>query len=191
MIHLDHYRQASHEFLIQLLLSHAKIGFDLLVQYRNIYSNQYLTPLHLLCMVHLCDGLVRYGSKSIDTSDVVAFCLTSLETAKVGYALAGSLQKMFLIALSDYGVTISNELESQIDAASHIGPEEMLDACTRPSYRQPISQLLLGMDSDMGQEFANGLQEILRRRSPVQDTAKRRPHADSITRMQVGSLLNP
>lgn len=193
LLHLGHYRQSSYKRLQQLVVTHAKIGVDLLVQYRNLYSNQYLSPLHLLCMVHLCDSLVRYGSNDIDTSDVASFCLTSLEQAKVGYPLAGPLQKMFLSALNEYGIQISNEVERIVGTAVRIGPEELLDACSRTSYRQPIAQMLPNMNSDLGEEFMNGLQQIPDRPSPSQVTG-RRPDADVMnrrSRMEVGSLLNP
>lgn len=193
LLSLDHYRQASYERLRQLIVTHAKIGVDLLVQYRNVYSNEYLSPLHLMCMVHLCDTLVRYGPNSVNTSDIASFCLRSLEQAKFGYPLAGPLQKMFLLALNDYGITISNSLEREVGAAARIGPEELLDACTRASYRQPIAQMLPNMEDQLGQRFMDGLQAFSERSSASQVTSQR-PSPESIgrqKRMEVESLLNP
>ncbi len=163
------------------------------MQYRNIYSSQYLSPLHLLCLVHLCDSLVHYGSSSVDSSDVATFCLRSLEAAKVGYPFAGPLQKMFLMALSEYGVKISNELERSVGAANRIGPEDLLDACTRSSYRLSIAQILPNMEEQLGPDFMNGFDQISANRSP-RDVSGQRPQAEAIhkqSRMEVGSLLNP
>lgn len=100
---------------------------------------------------------------------------------------------MFLSALNDYGIQISNELERKTGAAARIGPEELLDACTRTTYKQPIGQIIPNMGANLGQDFMDGFHRILEGRS-LKQMVGQRPHSGSIGRqgkMEVGSLLNP
>ena len=192
LLHLDHFYRESYEQLVWLVIDHAKTGVELLRQYQNAYSNFYLSPLQLFNMVHLCDAVVRYTGQSDLTPITVEFCLTSLEEAKIGYPVAGPLQKMFSLSLSEYGIPVPNELERMIGTSAHIGPEELLDACTRSTYKQPITQILPNMETELGQNFVNGWQRMAKGR--LEET-ERRERSDSGSdgrgdRLAIGSLLN-
>ena len=165
---------------------------ELLLQYESIYGNFYLTPLQIFCMVHLCDTVVRYDGHGNITPRMVDFCLTSLQEAKIGYPVAGPLQKMFRLSLAEYSIPIPNELERMIGVSARIGPEELLDACTRPTYRQPIAQILPNVEADLGQDFINGWQRIAEDRS-VELPSGERSRSGSYgrgKRVEIGSLLN-
>ena len=133
---------------------------ELLTQYKNIYSNCYLSPLQLFCLVNLSDALVRYDGHGDATPRTVEFCLTSLEEAKAGYPVAGPLQKMFSVSLAEYRIRVSDELERMIRVPAQMAPEQLLDACTRPTYKQPIAQITHNMEADIGQGFMDGLQRL-------------------------------
>lgn len=141
---------------------------ELLTQYKDTYTNFYLSPLQLFCLVHLCDAVVQYDGHGDTTPRMVEFCLVSLEEAKVGYPVAGPLQKMFRLSLAEYSIPVPKELERMIGVSARIGPEELLDACVRPTYRQPIAQLLPNMEVGLGQDFMNGWQGIVESRSVEQ-----------------------
>lgn len=119
-----------------------------------------MTPLQLFCTVHLCDALVRQHTHDPSPVDPIRFCLESLQEAKAGYPLAGPLQQMFRISMGEYNVTVPNDLERLIGDSSRNGPEEFLDACTRISYQQPTSHILLSLDSGVSQEFVRECQQI-------------------------------
>lgn len=125
---------------------------DLMLQYQRMYTAVYQSPLQLFVVVHICDALVRLDGGNESTSEVTRFCLETLQDARISYALAGPLQRMFCLALEEYGVPLSDDMKQLAESFSQYGPEEMLEACTRITYRQPSSQLHL--TSEIAREFS-------------------------------------
>ena len=122
----------------------------------------------------------------------VKFCLTSLEEAKVGYPVAGPLQKMFRLSLTEYRIPVSDELERMIGTSARMGPEELLDACTRPTYQQPIAQIMPNMEAGLGQDFMNGWQHMAEDES-AELPLGRSPGSGKYgkgKRLEIGPLLN-
>ena len=189
LLHLDKRYKASHDYLQSLVLKHAKTSLAILMQYRDAYSFRYLSPILLFCIVHTCDALVRYDDKSASAIEIARFCLESLDEAKVGYPLAGTLQRMFRLALDDYSISLPDELERLCGPAAKYGLEELLDACTRPSYRQPIAQMLPNLEPSLAQDFMDDWQKLCEERpeqdQPVESTEPTKQHS-----MQIDSLLN-
>ena len=142
--------------------------------------------------MHLCDAIIRFdATDNVSRTECIEFCLISLEQAKLGYTVAGPLQKMFHAALSDYDISISREMERHIGSSVRIGPEELLEACTRASYRQPIAQLLPNMAPRLGQEFIEGYQQKFQGRPSEQATAEAsNPARGKQKRLEIGALLN-
>lgn len=137
--------------------------------------------------------MIRYekASDHANRNACIEFCLVSLEQAKIGYTVAGPLQKMFHVALSDYDIPISREMERHMGASIRIGPEDLLEACTRSSYRQPIAQLLPNMAPRLGQEFIDGYQQLFQGRPSEQATAEAASVArGKQKRLEIGALLN-
>lgn len=161
------------------------------MRYRILYSSLYLSPLQLICLVQLCDALVRYDSTGQTTPQTIHFCLASLEDAKRGYPLAGSLQQMFRQALADFNIPVPDELERMMGSAASLGTEELLDACTRSTYRQPINHILPNMDINMADDFVAGWQELESRERPEKETPAAAFVNDRAQRLHIGSLLNP
>ena len=98
---------------------------------------------------------------------------------------------MFHVALSEYDIPISREMERHMGGSIQIGPEDLLEACTRSSYRQPIAQLLPNMAPRLGQEFIEGYQQLFQGRPSEQATAEAtRPARGKQKRLEIGALLN-
>ena len=193
LLHLDYLYQESYKQLQNLVIKHARRGFYLLNRYSRLYTNYYLSPLHLFCLVHICDTVVRYdGSDEARRTEYIHYCFTSLEQAKVGYPLAGPLQKMFRTALSNYKVSISDELEGIIGASARIGPEELLEACTRESYVQPVLQIVPNMETGLGQDFMDGYHQQYESRTVEQAQEERSSGTarGKQKRVDIGALLN-
>ena len=192
LLQLDHLDPDSYKQLLLVVVNYAKMGMKLLTQYKSIYTNSYLSPLQLFCLVNLSDAVVRFDGHDDVTMKTVEFCLTSLEEAKVGYPVAGSLQKMFRVALTDYNIRVSDELERMIRVSARMAPEELLEACTRPTYKQPITQILHNMEANLGQGFMNGLQCIAEGNSaqvPLEEDLDSGSSGKG-KRMDIDSLLN-
>ena len=192
LLQQDHFYHESYENLRKLLIKNARLGLELQGQYSRLYTTHYLSPIQLFCLVHLCDAIIRFdATDSASRTECIEFCLISLEQAKLGYTVAGPLQKMFHVALSDYDIPISRELESHIGSSVRIGPEELLEACTRASYRQPIAQLLPNMAPRLAQEFIAGYQQKFQGRPSEQATAEAsNPARGQQKRLEINALLN-
>lgn len=192
MLHLGHMTRDSYAQLQSLVLQHATAGLELLIHYRNMYSNSHISPLQLLCLVQLCDAIVRYDRNRENTSQTMRFCLASLEDAKVGYPVAAPLQKMFRNSLAEYSLRVPDDLEELISQSMNLDQEALLDACTRTTYRQPLSQLLHNVHANTAQEFITRWQHLFARGGLPEE----RIRAGSVTsgnerRFDIGSLLNP
>ncbi|KAL8797580.1 MAG: hypothetical protein Q9195_000397 [Heterodermia aff. obscurata] len=153
LLHLSNHHQVSFNQLLSSLVQYAKIGVDLLFRYKTAYSDHFVTPLQLFCLVHLCDAVVRYDGEGEMTDQAIHFCLSSLEEAKTGYPLAGPLQKMFRVALSEYHLPVPRGLERMMGSTLRMSSEELLKVCSRLTYRVPIGQLLPSMDPDLSRQF--------------------------------------
>lgn len=162
-------------------MQHAKLGVELLLRYQRIYSTHFVTPLQLFCLVHLCDALIHYDGAGGTTGQAIRFCLSSLEEAKTGYPVAGPLQKMFRDALKEYQIPFSWEHERMMSSTLRLGPEELMKVCTRPTYRQPFSQLLPNMEQDLSQQFVKECQSFGDRQRSPKGTQKC---------MDIGAVLN-
>ena len=191
MLHLPGLDNGSYEQLQDLLIQHATAGLRLVVQYRNAYSSFFLSPLQLLCLVQLADAVLRYDGKGETTPQTIHLCLTSLEAAKANYPVANALEKMFRNSLAEYKIPIPEEIELLVTKSDYLTPEELLDACTRATYRQPLAQILPQMEANSGQEFITRWQHLLlqarlseeRSRSSLVTSGSRK-------RVDIGSLLN-
>ena len=159
---------------------------ELLTQYKRIYTNFYLSPIQLFCLVILADAVVRFDGHGDTTPKTVEFCLTSLEEAKVGYPIAGPLQRMFRLSLTEYRIAVSDKLEKIIKASARIEPEELLDACTRPTYKAPMPQLMPNMEPDLGQAFMDAWQHM---ELPLEENSGSGSNGKG-KRVEIGSLLN-
>ena len=192
MLHLDHMNRESYGQLQNLTVHHATAGIKLLVQHRNSYSNAYLSPLLLVCLVQLCDSLVRYDGIGDTTPNTIEFCLTSLEDARAGYPVAGPLQKMFCNSLAEYKLAIPDGVKKVTEESMRLELEELLDSCTRATYRQPISQFLPNVHETAAQEFITRWRHLFSH----ENLSEERSRANSVMsgsgrRVEIGSLLNP
>lgn len=191
LLHLESISVESRVVVHDIVSNHTSQGLQLLIQYRDVYSDYYLSPLQLFCMVQICDSYIRHGRAGETSPRIIEFCFGCLEDAKVGYPVAGPLQKMFRNSLSEYNVPVPDELERMIGESVRLGPDELVDACTRTTYKQPISQVLPNMTNDIGQTFSIAWQQS----SPQLRAAGERTRARSMSGkgkgMDIGSMLNP
>ena len=86
---------------------------------------------------------------------------------------------MFRTAIKAIGLSISDDLERRLDASARLDPDELLDACTRPTYKQPSSQILTNTEAGLGQSFVDMLVNTMG------DESRRKQK-----RMDIGSMLN-
>ena len=177
---------ASKEFLRESIVFHAKTGLTILGQYRRLYSSLYQSPLQLFCMVHLGDAMIKFtkDDTSFPAADVVRFCMDVLEEAKIGSSICGPLQQMFGSAALELGVPMPDDLKLEIRRCSKHSPEELLIACTRVTFKQPITQILPMLDSSLVVDFPEVWQKMSANRLGGQ-RSREKDHS-----LRIVSLLN-
>lgn len=143
-------------------------------------------PLLSFCIVHVCDSLVRFSPQDPPASDTVEFCLEVLQQTSAGFALCGPLQSLFCQTAEECGVQCSDEMKATMGSFDHYVMDDILDACTRLSYTQPIDQILLRIDPEIAKDWPGEWQ-----RQVVAATGQARRGSSSSGRyMSIGNLLN-
>ncbi len=124
-------------------------GVQLLERYRNALTNRYQPPLQAFQLVHLCDAILRVGPAERDGlgQRIVVFCLEMLGEALPDFAFVGPLQAMFCQTARESGFVLPDDVDALMQGRSAYGPEELLDACERTTYRQPAGLLLGRLDA--------------------------------------------
>lgn len=142
-------------------------------------------PLLSFCLIHLCDTLIRLSPNEPPAPEVVKFCLTVLEQTRAGFALCGPLQSLFLRTVEECGVLPPPEVGNIIDSFNHFSLDDILDACNRLTYTQPLDQILPHLDSAIASDFNHEWdRKVVNRHQP------HRRGSSSERYLQIGNLLN-
>ena len=144
-------------------------------------------------MVHICEALVRYdipGPGSVPVPQVVKFCLDSLEEIRTSYPVADALQQMFRSSLKDQNIPIPEDLDERFAAQAQLSPDDLLDACTRPTYRQPIRQLMSNLEPALGPAFIEMWTSLPDDRGSRRKKGKEKEKEKETRAMDINSLLN-
>ena len=141
-------------------------------------------PLTAFCTVHLADALIRFPSDDASSADVAAFCLEVLGQNKKGFPVCGPLQQVFWTSAQEVGVELPEEVENGLlGSKDRYDVDDILDACTRLSYAQPVDQITRYIDKAIGDQWHDEWRDqMASSRSRRQSTAERS--------MQINSLLN-
>ena len=177
--------------LERIVVKHAQQSIEILEHARRLYSARYLMPLLSFCIIHVGDTLIRYSPKEPPASDVVEFCLGMLQQAGVGFPLCGPLQELFFRTTSECGVALPANSEQVTSQLGSYGVDDILDACTRLDYKQPVDQSVRHVADNIAEEWPSKWEQIVN--NPI------RPHAPPQTtkatgvdqQLRIGSLLNP
>ncbi|KAI9840366.1 MAG: hypothetical protein M1837_001667 [Sclerophora amabilis] len=121
-------------------LHSARIGIQLLERYHRLYTCRFQPRLQVLCLVHLCDCLVRLGTSS-QAEDAAWFCMKSLTESRAGHAVCGPLQELFRNTVIQNGIHLPESSDHPVPMATSFTLDQILDACTRLTYAQPIEQI--------------------------------------------------
>ena len=143
-------------------------------------------PLLSFCLVHVCDSLVRLSPLEPPASDTVEFCLEVLQQNSAGFALCGPLQSLFCQTADECGVQVSDETRAFMGSFDHYVMDDILDACTRLSYRLPVDQVLPHIDPEIANDWPGEWQ----RQVVAAIGQARRGSSSSGRYLQIGNLLN-
>jgi len=173
------------EELCRIIIFHARSGFEVFEHSRRLYSSCFPMPLLIFCLIHLCDALVRLSPKEPPAQEVVRFYLEISQQNRANFPLCGPLQSLFLQTVEECGIHLPPELCDIIDSFNHFFLDEILDACTRLTYTQPLDQILPYLDPAIARDFNRewDMQVVNRPKPPRRESSSGRY-------LQIGNLLN-
>ncbi|KAL9601455.1 MAG: hypothetical protein Q9219_002521 [cf. Caloplaca sp. 3 TL-2023] len=184
------FKGSSLQELGRMVIRHAQRGIEILGHMRRLYSSRYLMPLLFFCVIHLGDALIRYSPFEPPASKVVEFCLSVLQEASVGFSLCGPLQELFRGTALELGVELPANIEEITGQLGHHGMDDILDACTRLDYKQPVDQSVRHVASNIAEEWSSKWEEIMNSPNrPKSPNSTRKPAASEQT-LRIESLLN-
>ena len=185
LLHCGFFTDSDLAELRQIVVFHARSGVEPLEHSRRLYSSRFSLPLMSFCLIHLCDALVRYSPHVPPASQTARFCLDVLHQTRLGFTLCGPLQLLFHQTAQECGVQLPPEMSDTVDSFSHYIVDDILDACTRLSYTQPLDQILHHIDPDIAQDWSGEWEKQIKSRK-----GKVRRESSSGRYLQVANILN-
>lgn len=170
--------------LRRLVVFHAQAGIDILEHSNRLYSSRFQLPLMSFCILHLSDALVRHSPSDPPASEMVQFCLQTLKQSRTGFAICGPLQELFCQTAIQCKVALPANLDDLMQPHQDFGVDDILDACTRLEYTQPLDQVLRRIDPSVAEDWPYYWQRLI----IAPEGQSRRPSTSD--RFSIHSLLN-
>lgn len=190
------------ELLEDKIWDHAQEGLlSLREHYRSLYTSQYQSTLQMIATLHLIDVIARCLPFAVETSsniglEAIQFGLDILNESRARFPVAGAFQEMLRKTATDCGISLSKILAEPAGLPQDVEAyrlDDLIDACTRPTYVQPISEIQsryspsftadwIAIGSSFGFHQATSGSSKMPSHSIEQKRAR--------GRMQIGNLLN-
>jgi len=106
------------------------------------------------CLLHLSDAIISYSPQDPPARETVKFCLQTLQEARAGFGLCGPLQLLFRQRAEEYGVRIPEQLGELTESFSYYAMDDILDACTRLTYAEPLDQIMHYIDPAIAKDWS-------------------------------------
>ncbi|KAI9678246.1 MAG: hypothetical protein M1817_006191 [Caeruleum heppii] len=187
LVGIDHVPAGSDMDPEAIAHKHAEEGLRFFVRYRQLFGDRYQTQAQLMCLMHLADFIVRFGPPN-QAPEAARLCLTSLKEARVGFAVCGPLRAMFCRTLVDCGVLLPPSMADLMISVSDYCLDELMEACTRLSYTQPIEHIRRRIVPTIEEDWYREWQRGLAASSSTTSLSSRAPNDDKLMRIQ--SILN-
>ena len=185
LLHCNYFAEEDTARLCRLVLFHARTGVDILQHAHRLYSSRYQLPLVTFCSLHFSDALVRHSPDDPPAWQTIQFCLESMQQTRIGFAICGPLQELFLQTSIKCNVELPLQFEKLMEPRKHFGVDDILDACTRLEYTQPLDVVLHHIDPAVAQEWPFHWQHLI-----LNPGGKARRASSSERFLQINSLLN-
>ena len=133
----------------EIIWDNAQQGLFLLDEhYRTQYTCRYQPVLQMLAVLHLTDVIARFFPGGVegprkDGPEAIKFGMESLMQSRPGFAVAGPFREMLRSTAKECSIRLPRELdELMIPPPNQLYQlDDLINACTRPSYVQPINQI--------------------------------------------------
>ncbi|KAL8831026.1 MAG: hypothetical protein Q9170_005476 [Blastenia crenularia] len=176
--------------LQRMTVKHAQQGIETIEHARRLYSARYLMPLLTFCIIHIGDTLVRYSPHEPPASDVVEFCLGLTQQASPGFSICGPLQELFRRTAYECGVDLPPNIEQITGPLGSYGMDDILDACTRLDYKQPVDQSVRHIAENIAEEWPSKWDEIINNPSRPDSLISTRKMSAGEQQLRIDALLN-
>lgn len=180
LLHGRFFCEDDQDELRRILLFHARSGIEPLQHAKRLYSARYFLPLMAFCLVHLGDAIISYSPQGTPAPETLDFCLQALQQARAGFALCGPLQFLFRQRAEECGVLIPEELEELAASFNHYEMDDILDACTRLTYAEPLEQIMRHIDPRIVEDWNQEWEQQVIRRKDMQSNGGKYLQIDSI-----------
>lgn len=164
LLHTPYFATADQESLRALVVFHAQSGMEMLGHCRRLYSSRYLSPLVTMCTLHISDAVIRHSLQPQNSKfarDTISFCFESLQESGAGFRICGPLQELFRRTVVGSSLSLPDNLEDLMEPPQNFGVDEILGACTRLEYTQPLSQVLNHIDPSIGSDWLHYWQSLI------------------------------
>lgn len=148
------------------IFTHTQRGLFLLEHYRTNFTCRFQPILQLFSVACLCDAVARFfparpssaRPTDKDGSEAIIFGLEVLQESYAngfGFPIAGTLRDLLRLAPASYTtkITFPPGWDQLIFAPRKINYEEIMDACTRATYFQPIWGVREKCEAGLGQDW--------------------------------------
>ncbi|TVY82922.1 Nitrogen assimilation transcription factor [Lachnellula suecica] len=128
---------------------HAQQGLYLLDHYNIQYTCQYQPVLQMFSVLHLSEVIARFfpggQDKAKDGSEAISFAMEALGQSRGGFPVAGPLQEMLRRTANDCSIRLPRNLSDIMPPPrppkQMYRLDDLIDACTRPTYTQPSEEI--------------------------------------------------
>jgi hypothetical protein len=188
----------------QIFIETQQAIFLLDQHYRTQYTCRYQSVFQMFVIASLCDTVARFFAVKQDMTtkdgpEAVAFGIEALMESSIGFPVAGIFQELLRREAIECSIQLPKSLEHlmapRVSAFEVYTLNDFIDACSRPSYRQPVFSILQKFDADFASNWITerplgyGFVE-----APPGKGALRTPHNDEEEGaqylMQIRNLLN-
>lgn len=197
LLYLGTLPKGTRDHLRALTVDFAWQGLEIQRRYQRLFTCRYQSWGQNFSLLHFCDTLLRFALSEVDGTEIVHFCLEALKESadgRGGAAVCGPLQEMFRRCAVECGVKLPDNLDDLMGSEQY-GPDQLLDACTRLTYAQPVDQIVANIDEDLARTFAEEWNNFMRGSSD--DESERSEVATALSEksmgeryMTINSLLN-
>lgn len=189
--------------LEEVVWKHAQQGLSFLNEhYRTQYTCRYQPVLQMFGILHLVDVIARFfpggaeGSGK-DGPEAIQFGLEALFESRSGCSIPSPLQEMLRRTAQECFIRLppntSELIISPLKNNSYY-MDDMIDACTRPSYVQPISEINSRFTQSFSTEWATQAPSLGFREPTTSNRRLRKPPSaeerGAQNLMQIRNLLN-